>query len=216
MRSWRQPPPAEEFDRREIPVTVVGEAGLAGPWFRLYRVAFANQFHASTGSRLTPASGEFPCCSLGASVETTVAEVWGDRLAAHRDQGGNPYVITTGQAREWAFLRVARLPDDLKMCDLTDAETLLRAGLDAATLYATDLSLPRMWAERIARHPAGFDGIRYLSRHNHQPCLVLWERPGRPDPLSNRLVFEPAGEFLDSEAAHRLAGKIGIRLAFSW
>ena len=216
MRSWRQPPDPGAFDARDIPVVGSGGGDLAGPWFRLYRVAYADQFHASAGSRLTPASGGFPCCYLGASIETTVAEVWGDRLAAHRDQGGNPYVITAGQAREWAYLRVDRLPDDLRLCDLTDAETLLRVGLDAATLYATDLALTRMWAERIARHPAGFDGIRYLSRHDHQPCLVLWDRPGRREPLPGRLVFEPAGDFLDSAAAHRLAGKIGIRLAFSW
>ena len=215
MRSIRQAPEQAAFDRREIPVKSGAEwADL--PWYRLYRVEFPDQFYASTGSRLTPLSREFPCCYLGSTLETTVAEVWGDRLAAQRDLGGEIYVISAAQAKSWAFLKVESLPRDLRLCDLTDSDTRLATGLESGSLYCTDLQIPQTWAERIARHPDRFDGILYRSRHTDEPCLVLWSRPDSPSILPARLAFSPAGDFNESAAACLLAAKIGIRLSFSW
>ncbi len=214
-RHVRQPPEQAAFDERAIPVSDLRMVA-AVPWFRLYRVEFQDQFYPSKGSRLTPASGAFPCVYLGVFRETTVAEVWGDRFAAHRDCGNEVYVITSDQARQWAFLEVEKLPSDLRICDLLSADTRLATGLDSGTLYATDLAVPQLWAERIARHPAHFDGIRYRSRHTDEACLVLWNREDTPAPLDRRIPFTPAGEFLDSDAAYVVAGKIGVRLSFAW
>lgn len=186
------------------------------PWHRLCRVEFPGQFFPSKGSRLTPASGDFPCVYLAADRETTVAEVWGDRFAAHRAGGAGIYVITRAQASRWAYLEAMPLPGDLRLCDLNDMDTRLAVGIDAGTLYAAGLGLPQLWAERIARHPARFDGIAYRSRHTDQACLVLWSREDDPQPLEKRLTFRAAGGFVDSDAAHILAGKCGIRLSFAW
>lgn len=213
-RNLRQPPDQADFDERVLPVRDLGCAA-GQPWFRLYRVEFASQFFPSKGSRLTPSSGKFPCVYLAASPETTVEEVWGDRFAALRHAGGRVCVISRCQAQRWAFLQTGPLPVDLRLCDLTDRDTRLAVGLDSGTLYATDLTLPQAWAERLARHPARFDGIRYRSRHTDEICLVLWGRPERQPPLDTQIDFQPIGPFLDAEAAFILAGKVGVRLAFA-
>lgn len=213
MRTLRPPPDQGLFDRRAIPVCTVAELGKAA-WFRLYRTAFASQFYPSKGSRLTPWSGDFPCVYLAETMETTVAEVWGDRLAAQQAIGADTYAIATAQARQWAYLRVNQLPPNVSLCDLTAADTLLAVGLDAATLFQPDLEMPQRWAECIARHPLRFDGILYPSRHTGEKCVVLWENPIERGQLERAISFELEGEFVGSEAAHILAGKLGIRLAF--
>lgn len=215
-RVIRQAPEQAAFDQRSIPVTLLSDT-TAGPWHRLYRKEFANQFFPSPGSRLTPESGKFPCVYLASSRLTTVAEVWAGRMAAHRDLGREVHVIPLPQAERWAYLEVSNLPGNLRLCDLTDSATRLATGLDAGTLYASDLAIPRAWAERIARHPARFDAIRYRGRHTDELCLVLWDREGEAPPrLSERLHFETTGEFAESDEAHELAAKIGIRVSFAW
>lgn len=212
-RDLRLPPQQASFDQRPIPVRESrSRSGLS--WFRLYRVAYSNQFFPSKGSRLTPSSGAFPCVYLAASLETTVAEVWGDRLAAHREMGGEIYVITHRQASQWGYLKVVELPTNLRLCDLTDSDTRLAVGIESGSLYSTDLAVPQLWAERIARHPAHFDGICYRSRHTDELCLVLWTRPERDPSLEQILRSESDGPFAHSEAAHMVAGKIGVRIAF--
>lgn len=185
-------------------------------WFRLARIVFPNPFFASPGSRLTPSSREFPCVYLAENLETTVAEVWGDRFVAQLESGQPVFAISRSQASAWSYLRVAPLPRDLKICDLTDADTRLVVGIDSATLHATDLAIPQAWAECVARHPARFDGIRYRSRHTDEFCLVLWSRGDDSQPLETRTTFEPWGDFCESESAYSVAGKIGVRLAFVW
>lgn len=214
-RDLRLPPDQADFDTRTIPV---GDLRLMKhlSWFRLYRTEYSNLFFPSKGSRLTPASGDFPCMYLAASLETTVAEVWGDRLAAQRDAGGTVHVIPRAQAEKWAYLETEPLPADLRICDLLDSDTRLATGVDSGALYATDLAIPQTWAEHIARHPACFDGIRYRSRHTDEACLVLWTRPERQPPLDQALRCKAVGPFLDSDAAFILAGKIGVRLSFAW
>lgn len=214
MRNLRQPPDQTVFDQRDIP-TLKSASLRVLPWYRLYRKEFAGQFFPSRGSRLTPDSGDYPCVYLALSEETTVAEVWGDRLSAQRDLGGDVFVIPSDQAKRWAYLELSHLPVDLKICDLFDADTRLALGIDSGSLYTTDLAFPQAWAQRIACHPARFDGIRYRSRHTDEGCLVLWSRADDAVPLSTQLRFRAAGEFIDSDAAYILAGKIGIRLAFS-
>lgn len=213
-RELRQPPAQDIFDQRDIPVFRTSVFGSI-PWFRLSRVQYPNQFYASMGSRFTPASGQLPCVYLGESKETTVAEVWGDRFAAHRDHGSGIYVIPRPQAESWAFLEVKPMPD-LRVCSLLDSDTRLALGIDSGSIYAPDFSIPQLWAERIARHPLRLDGIYYRSRHTDRACFVLWSRADDPVPLEQRLTFTPAGDFHASDEAHILAGKVGIRLSFAW
>ena len=93
------------------------------------------------------------------------------------------------------------------------AETRLRIGLDAATIYSPDLKNPQSWAEMIATHPNGYDGIVYRSRHTDETCIVLWSRPGVRD-LDAEISFTERGPFRESPPAYAVAQKIGIKL--SW
>lgn len=212
-RTIRPAPSQEVFDQRRLPVATSEQVGI-GPWFRLCRKEFASPFFPSPGSRLTPISRQFPCVYLAATQVTTVAEVWGDRLAAQRESGGSIFSIPASLAAKWAFLKMECLPADLRLLDLTQSASLLAAGLDATTLYVPDLSIPQGWAERVARHPAQLDGIAYRSRHTGEKCLVLWDQPSGTRDVESRIGFEPAGEFLESDETYLLAGHLGLRLAF--
>jgi hypothetical protein len=101
----------------------------------------------------------------------------------------------------------------LKLCDLTHPDVRLSLGLEAGSLYATDLRLPQTWAERIALHPHLFDGIIYRSRLTDELCMVLWIRPGGRT-LDREIAFNLTGPFYDSSDAYIVAAKCGVKLAF--
>lgn len=159
---------------------------------------------------MTPLSLDFPCIYLGATKETAVAEVWGDRFHARRAKG--IYSIPASDAKALAFLAADALPA-LKVCDLTHADTRLALGLESGTIYSTDLSVTKTWAERIARHPGNYDGILYRSRITDDLCLVLWLRKGGRA-LDKEVSMKPSGEFYDSVDAYAVAKKCGLKLSF--
>ncbi len=214
-RDLHQPPEQSRFDQIVLPIRPPG-MWAALTWYRLSRGEFPSPLVASKSSRWTPLSGDFPCIDLAVDPQTSVAEVWGDRFAAQRAMGAEIYVIPRQQSQHWNYLQTTGLPDDLRLCDLMDADTRLALGMDAEALYTTNLHPLQLWAERIARHPTGFDGIAYRSAHTDLACLVLWSRADAAVPLEKRLTFERAAEFLNSDAAYVLAGKTGLRLSFAW
>lgn len=181
-------------------------------WVRLANIAYANHFFASLKSRLTPGSGRFPCVYLAPRTETAVAELWGDRWTLAIRRGQSVFVIPADKAAEYCFFTAGPL-SDLRLCDLTDADTRLALGLDAAAIYTADLAIPQAWAEMIANHPNAYDGIIYRSRHTDEICMVLWSRPGAND-LSAEISFVASESFLESRAAYAIAEKIGIKLSF--
>jgi len=135
---------------------------------------------------------------LGLETETCLWERFGDELL-------------DGQARlaksVWTNSRLSRVrsTDSLKICDLTDDAARLRLGVDLTALMHSDLAVPQAWGLAIFRHPATVDGLRYLSRLNQQPCLVLFERPGLAARLKETLVgtlpdLDEASEFLTNHA----------------
>jgi hypothetical protein len=211
MRTLRLAPAQAVFDAIAITPTALDYKAIT--WARLCKTSYPNQFFPSPGSRLTPISRKFPCVYLGTSLNTAVAEIWSDRFYDHRAIGNPVYTIPISEAKKSGFLTVTNLPA-LKLCDLTNADTLLAVGIDSAAIYATDLKIPQGWAEVIARHPAGFDGIIYRSRHTGEICMVIWLRPGGRG-LDKELTFEPAGPFLFSHASYAVAQKIGLKLAFA-
>ncbi|HRE82368.1 MAG TPA: RES domain-containing protein, partial [Opitutaceae bacterium] len=161
LRKKRIAPPPPGFKDAAIPTFTEArlKAGAlaAATWTRLHEVAYPNQFYPSLRSRLTPASGAFPCVYLAPSPETAVAEIWGDQLAGEKGRGEDVFVIPRKKADAYGYLLADSIPP-LRLCDFTHGETLLAIGLDLATLYSPDLSVPQRWAEWIVRHPAGFDG----------------------------------------------------------
>ena len=208
-RDLRAPAEQAEFDAIDIPV-----AGAAAflPAFRLASRVYPSQFFPSPRSRLTPISRDFPCVYLAEDRRTAVAEVWGDRFFEAAKRGLKIYSIAAKDAEQSHFLRLEKLPA-LRLCDVTDADVREKIRIDSGSFYATDLKLPQTWAERIARHPARFDGIQYRSRLTDDLCLVLWQREGGRD-LERELSFDEEGEFLNCAEACSLAAHTGIRLSF--
>jgi hypothetical protein len=212
-REIRTAPDPGVFHSRRIPDTS-SRLLFPGPWVRLYQKKYTHQFFPSPGSRLTPTSRDFACVYLATTHETIVSEIFGDRFAAAQKAGKRVYSIAKSVAREYAFLRVDALPHDLVICDLTDTATLAAVGIDATTLYSTDLRGTQLWAERIARHPQHFDGILYPSRHTFQPCIMLWNRPAAPRDLSKEITFLPEGDFMYSKPVYAAAAARQLRLSY--
>ncbi len=209
-REERVAPPPAGFPQ-EVPVAS-NDRLPTSTWVRLANIAHANHFFASLKSRLTPSSGRFPCVYLASRLETAVAELWGDRWVLATRRGQSVFVIPADKAAEQRFFTTGPLPD-LRLCDFTDADTLLALGLEAAAIYTVDLAIPQAWAEMIANHPNAYDGIIYRSRHTGEICLVLWSRPGAND-LSPKISFTISESFRESRAAYTIAEKIGIKLSF--
>jgi RES domain-containing protein len=213
-RALRPAPSQDRFDAIVFPA-VPAPLPSALPRVRLGSRAYPSQFYANPRSRLTPVSLSFPCVYLADSEETAVAEVWGDRFWQHRENNRETFTIDAGLARAACFLAAADLPPPpLQLCDLTHADVRLALGLEAGTLYATDLSYPQTWAERIALHPRKFDGILYRSRLTEGRCLVLWQRPGGRN-LERTLAFIKTGDFHDSAHVYQVGAKCQIRVAFA-
>jgi hypothetical protein len=205
-RVLRDPLPQAEFDGIAIPSA---PPPTAWPSVRLATKGFASQFYVHPDSRLTPLSGDFPCVYLGENKATAIAEKWGDRFYGSRKLG--VFTIPRMLAATGEFLTTP-LPA-LTVCDWTDPQVRLAIGIEGGTQNATDIALPRLWAERVARHPAKYDGILYRSRHTDQLCVVLWLRPGGRA-LESELHFTSCGEFRDAPEAYAVAARCGLRLAF--
>ena len=217
LRRSRVAPPPSGLREAVIPVfteTRLTTGSFADvTWTRLHHVAYPNRFHSSLKSRLTPASGAYPCVYLAPSAETAVAEIWGDQMVLEKGRGEDVFAIPKKKAHTYGFLVADSIPP-VRLCDFTHGETLLSIGLDFGTLYSPDLAVTQQWAEAVAAHDARFDGIVYRSRHTGEECVVLWLRPGGR-PLDRELTFRAAEPFVDSDAAYKVAESIGITLAFS-
>lgn len=211
LRQERVGPP--RFDPK-TPIPIFDETRLEGVrWFRLSKASYPNQFYANPRSRLTPASGKYPCVYLAATEGTAVAEVWGDKWWYQRHVlKKDLYAIPAKTAAEFAYLVMESvLP--LTLCDFTDENTRLAIGLDNSALNTADLRIPQAWAEAIATHKNGYDGIVYRSRHTDKLCVVLWARAGIRS-LDQEIRFSASGDFRNSSAAFETARIIGIKLSF--
>jgi len=209
----RKAPDAAIFDGRTIRVTPAA-ALHAGPWFRLAQTAYSDPFYPNPGSRFTPQSLAFPCVYLAVDKATTVSEVYGDRMSLAQEAGDKFFTIAKAEASAYAYAAVAKLPDPLAICDLTDSETLLNTGLDITSYHDHDLAVPQEWAERIVQHPTKFDGMQYRSRHTDKHCLVIWNRPGSARDFRAEITFAADGPFLHSKEAFGAAIMRGLKLSF--
>jgi hypothetical protein len=211
-RKARIGPPSAGAAKVDVPI--FREDAILAAWINLGNRLFPNPFFASFSGRLTPESGAFPCLYLAASHKTAVAEIWGDRLTLARDAGESIFQIRKTQAEPYEFRRVTIQlgRPRLQLCNLNDPGTRLALGLESGTLYSPEIGITRAWAQMIAAHRGGFDGILYSSRLTGEPCVVLWTSDRRP--RIEGLDVERESPFLNSPHAYELAGSIGIRLAF--
>lgn len=138
-------------------------------------------FRKSVNHRFSHPDAPAGCLYLGEAIETCLWECFGDELL-------------DGQARlslgRWQASHLSQVssPSPFRICDLTDEAVRLAVGVDLASLMSPDLSIPQAWGLAMQTHSANLDGLRYLSRLNAQPSIVLFERPGIAAKLSAALM----------------------------
>lgn len=171
-RELRHPAGADEFNRLEL---IPLKKRLAAPWWNL-RWAEHEQpvlrLPAAASGRLTPHSGRVPCLYLAQNRETSFCELYGD-LVDSAQKSGVPPKFTKKTLADRVFLKTTETIT-MNLYDLTASKSAKKIGMDLATLYTPAVTFPREFAQRLHDHPAGFDGIQYVSRHTQSICLVLW------------------------------------------
>lgn len=194
QRPLRLPP--KEFSRLEIPVTDYPEREL----WRVHAQGQSAIFFSITPThRFSHPACPAPLLYLGESLTTCLWERFGDDILNVDAR------VSKGLWRTRAISRV--LVPELRLCDLTDVRTRSRAKVDVSALTHMDLSVPKAWGLAIQQHPANFDGLRYLSRFDAQPCIALFQRAS----LASHLREIRIGELTDNETAdafldtHRIA-----------
>ena len=70
-------------------------------------------------------------------------------------------------------------------------------GVDKSSLLAANRDVSQAWGRAVAHHPAGFQGIKYVSRFLDQPCLARFGR----NELKGRLKSGMVGTLNDLEEA---------------
>lgn len=172
MRDFRWPPTQQAFDELPLEVTRIESRH----WWNLRwkQHAVRDKFlFASENGRFTPAGGTTPCIYLSPSPRTSFRELYGDKLYGAKN-AGRLLEFSVERMKAQVFVQVEIPP--LRVCDLTNGQHLEAVGIDVATVTAPAIQYPRVWAERILRHPAQFDGIQYENRHTKEVCVVAWAR----------------------------------------
>ena len=193
-RPTRRPLP--DFAKNDLPVTLYPACDL----WRLHETGLAAIFFSlNPGHRFSHVSCPLPVLYLAEQPDTCIWERFGDDIL----NPGSPVSLKLWTSRTLSRIKVPKL----KLCDLTDVTTAGRAKVDLSALTHAELSVPQEWGLQIQQHPAGFDGLRYLSRFDGQPCLALFARPGivkrlRETLIANLVDSPEADAFLHT---HRIA-----------
>lgn len=118
------------------------------------------RIHRASVDPLQPANGPHGRFNLDRPRGTLYAGA--SPLAAFVEVFGRLAIV---DQREAANYRLTELRSgDLRIADVTARKVLGRAGLTAEIHSTVDYELTRSWARALAG--AGFDGIRYLARHD--------------------------------------------------
>jgi hypothetical protein len=194
LRPLRLPPP--DFAQINVPVTPY-------PGRELWRLHGQGQsaiyFSLNPEHRFSHEQCPAKVLYLGEELTTCLWERFGDDILN---------VDARVSESLWRTRELSRVQvPELRLCDLTDELTRSRAKVDVSALVHTALSAPKAWGLAIQQHPASFDGLRYRSRFDNQPCVALFDR----GPLAANLREIPvvdlpssveAEDFLDQ---HRIA-----------
>lgn len=165
-------PPPRDLHKQALPVVTV----RADTFFRVSRYgsgepffgrARANRFDANHRGR----GKRFGTLYCGFGVETALAE-----SVLHDEMPVRGLFQLSASDFQSRFLVRFQHGNDLVLADLTGA-SLKRMGGDGAISTITPYTLPRQWARAVHDHPAGVDGIRYVSRHlNTEFAAVIFDR----------------------------------------
>lgn len=187
-------PPPRDLYRRPLVTVPLDPSGL----WRVSRFAHGEPHFGRTAANRfddphRTAKRRFGTCYLGCSLEVALAETL---LHDELPQRGQFRVAASEVADRccWRFQGPV-----LQLADLTGvaAKALVGSGeISTVMPYA----LPQRWSRALQAHPAGVDGLLYMSRHvNDTRAVVLFDRAGhklQPGRCS-RLVDTP-------EALHAL------------
>lgn len=115
-------------------------------------------------------SRRFGTCYLGLSLEVAIAEtILHDEMP---ENGG--FAVAAQELENRCVVRFRGAP--LLLADLTGAalKTLVGSGgISTITPY----DVPQRWAKALHQHPAGIDGLMYMSRHvNSEKAVVVFDR----------------------------------------
>ena len=170
--------PRSDFATADLPVVILD--GLER--WRVHSRDFpAIRFRNVTSHRFSHPNAPEGLLYLGESVETCLWECFGDEWLETQSR------LSASRWRN-SLLSQVRSTASLRICDLTDDQVRLALGVELGSLMNPELSIPQAWGLAIQTHPSTVDGIRYLSRFNHQPSLVLFDRPGSSIHLSETLI----------------------------
>ncbi len=188
--------PSPEFAQMELPMT---EQACEFFWRVHDTGREVVHFSLNEAHRYSHALAPFPLLYMAERLETCLWERFGDDLL----NSGAPVSRSLWMSR--AISRIA--VKGLRLCDLTSVQTRAVVRVDLSALHHPDLAVPQRWGLELQRHPAGFEGIRYASRFDHEPCVALFGRPGMAERLESRRVgllgeLPAADEFL---LRHRIA-----------
>lgn len=130
-------------------------------------------FGRTAANRFDAPDKAYGTCYLGLDLHTALAETL---LHDLRPVGGRFLVAAVQFASRW-IVRFENVDDQrLNLADLTGIG-LLRAGGHAALSGVVPYDVPQQWSHQVHTHPAGFDGIHYLSRKlNDRPAVVLFDK----------------------------------------
>lgn len=195
QRPIRLPPP--EFSALDVPVTPYPAREL---WRLHGQGQSALYFSYNPEHRFGHAACPAKLLHLGEELTTCIWERFGDDILNVDAR------VSEGLWRTRALSRV-QVPA-LRLCDLTDELTRSRAKVDVSALTHTDLSVPKAWGLAIQQHPVNFDGLRYRSRFDNQPCIALFERA----PLVPQLREILIGALADTAEADAFATQHNISL----
>ena len=118
-------------------------------------------------------SGKVPSLYLSRSERTSFKELYGDLIAAARNDGLDP-IIAAGDLSERVFVDIDA--PALRLVDISTGAGLDAIGLDVGTAYHPVIDHSRAWAQVIHDHSINADGILYESRHTKELCAVVWAR----------------------------------------
>jgi hypothetical protein len=195
-RKIRKPGP--DFDAADLPIVRLHGLDLLRVHSKDYP---AIGFRTVAAHRFSHPDAPGGLLYLGESVETCLLECFGTELLDHQ---------TRLSLARWSHSRLSRVSSKavFRICDLADEKVRLALGVDLSALMHTDLEVSQAWGLAIQKHPTNVDGLRYLSRFDAKPAVVLFDRPG----LVAKLSEAPGGLLPDVPEADSFLLQYSISL----
>jgi hypothetical protein len=170
-------------------------------WFRVHQTQLAAIcFSLNPTHRYSHKDCAWPILYMGEDAETCLFERFGDMAYDHE----RAVPVSLWRAHS---LSVVSAPE-VMVCDLTNPRTLSALMVDLAALMHPKIEAPQEWGLALQRHPANFQGLKFLSRFNGKACLALFQRDG----LENRVTEKRVNGLSEDDSAVDWLARCGVGL----